>query len=90
MSAPAPERRDQVSLFVSDADLAGILGCGERKARAAIRALEREGFPRRDPVFGGRYLPAVRAFLDRRYGLGAKSSSQPFAPDGAETWENDE
>ncbi|MGN8096208.1 hypothetical protein [Methylobacterium sp. 22177] len=29
--------------------------------------LERGGFPRVDPQFGGRYWPAVKAFLDRRH-----------------------
>jgi hypothetical protein len=46
--------------------------------------LEREeGFPKIDPLFNGRYLPAVVAFLERREGL---RKSTPFAADGAETW----
>jgi hypothetical protein len=80
-------------LYVSDAELARIFGCGEKRARAAIRVLEREGFPPPDPLFGGRYLPAVRAFLDRRYGLAAAltlPSSSPLAPDGAENWKDDD
>ncbi|WP_245443989.1 hypothetical protein [Microvirga sp. KLBC 81] len=31
--------------------------------------LEKRGFPQIDPLFGGRYWPAVKAFLDRRHGL---------------------
>lgn len=77
------------TLFVSDAELIKMLGCSERKGRAAIRFLEREGFPQPDPLFGGRYFPAILAFLDRRYGLDAKSSL-PLAPDGAETWDDDD
>lgn len=77
-------------LFVSDSELVEMLGCTRDKGRAAIRTLEREGFPRPDPVFGNRrYWPAVREFLDRRYGLGAKSSS-PVVPDGAENWSDDD
>lgn len=79
-----------VPLFVSDGELAAMLGCGAAKARAAIRALEREGFPRADPLFGGRYLPAVRAFLDRRAGIAAQSSPLPLAIDGAEKWDGDD
>jgi hypothetical protein len=83
-----PEFDNQHGLFVSDTELVGLLGCSEKRGRAAIRELERQGFPQPDPLFGGRYWPAVRAFLDRRYGLGAKLSS-PLAPDGAEKWDDE-
>lgn len=82
-------KRDRsLGLFVSDAELVRMFGCSERRGRAAICALEHEGFPQPDPLFGRRYLPAVRAFLDRRYGIGAKLSS-PLVPDGAESWDDD-
>lgn len=47
--------------------------------------LERRGFPQIDPLLGGRYWPAVKAFLDRRHGL-HNDLSFPKAPDGEETW----
>ena len=43
--------------------------------------LEREGLPRVDPLMGGRYWPAVRAFWDRRYGL---RDAEVLQPDGEE------
>jgi len=81
-----PDAATDTPLFVSDTALAPLLGVGESKARAAIRALEREGFPPRDPIFGGRYWPAVRDYLDRRAGLRVQSAPLPLAPDGAENW----
>ncbi len=70
-------------LYVSDGQIAKILGLEERTWREIAAVLTRSGLPRHDPLFGGlRYWPAVRAFLDRRYGLGA--SSVPRHPDGEE------
>lgn len=46
--------------------------------------LERRGFPQIDPLFGGRYWPAVRAFLDRRHGL--TDATPAASPDGEENW----
>jgi hypothetical protein len=44
---------------------------------------EKRGFPQIGPLFGGRYWPAVNAFLDRRHGVCSRS---PREPDGEETW----
>lgn len=46
--------------------------------------LEREGLPKIDPLMGGRYWPAVRAFLDNRHGL--SNAHIPSTSDGAENW----
>jgi hypothetical protein len=51
----------------------------------AIGELERYGFPKADPLFKGRYAPAVRAWLDKQAGL-RKIEAQ--APDGEETWDD--
>jgi hypothetical protein len=51
----------------------------------AIGQLERYGFPKVDPLFKGRYAPAVRAWLDTHQGLN-KTGSQ--VQDGQETWDN--
>ncbi len=60
----APEE----GLFVSDVELYRRLGVGPRTGRIAVRSLQHNGFPPKDPLFGNkRYWPAVRAFLDDRY-----------------------
>jgi len=52
---------------------------------SAVAVLEREGLPKRDPLFGNRrYWPAVEAFLRRRAGLRPEAPS--YAPDGVEDW----
>ncbi|WP_181902991.1 hypothetical protein [Methylovirgula ligni] len=48
-----------------------------------VLELETRGFPRKDALFGGRYYPAVRAWLDRRAGIG---KDIPAVVDGQETW----
>jgi hypothetical protein len=53
-------------LYLSEPEIARfVLGpkrITEWRGIAAI--LERDGFPKVDPLFGGRYAPAVRAWLD--------------------------
>jgi hypothetical protein len=77
---------DPAALFVTDIELIRRLGVPERTARMAIRELERRsGFPRKDPLFGGRrFWPAVTAYLAKRYGIGTLS---PSAPDGLENFD---
>ena len=49
------------------------------------KVLERDGLPKRDPLFGNRrFWPAVEAWLRRRNGLA--STTGGFAPDGDENW----
>lgn len=76
------------ALYISDAELCRRLGVGEKRVRVAIRELERRnGFPRKDPLFGGkRYWPAVKASLDRHSGI----SLAPALPqDGTENYGNE-
>jgi hypothetical protein len=68
-------------LFPREAEIAKRLGQTPSQWAAQAIILEREGLPRIDPLMGGRYLPAVRAFFDRRRGL--RSSNVPAAVDGA-------
>jgi hypothetical protein len=49
-----------------------------------VNALENYGFPKADPLFKGRYWPAVRAWLDAHAGL--REPDVVAAPDGPETW----
>jgi hypothetical protein len=77
---------DRLPLYATD-DLIGeaVLGAerkGEFPKLAAL--LERQGMPKIDPLWGGRYVPAVKAFLDADNGL---STLAPTKPDGLEgTW----
>src|SRR5690242_6793347 len=67
---PAPRTSgNAMPLFPSEEEIArAVVG----PSRACIWpgvavVLERQGLPRVDPQFGGRYWPAVRDFLDRRH-----------------------
>lgn len=77
---PRRPNQDQ-GLFPCEAEIARRLGqnVGSWKAKAIF--LERDGFPKIDPLMGGRYLPAVIAYFDRRYGLSRVEAS---ALDGQE------
>ena len=78
---------EAASDFMTDAQIAERWGVCDKTARRAIKALERAGgFPRKDPLFGGkRYWPAVDTFMKRRAGL----SIPAVQTDGEENW-NDE
>jgi hypothetical protein len=69
------------SLFVTEAEIARRLGQTRCGWAAKAEVLERHGLPRRDPLIGGRYWPAIVAFFDRRYGVSNVEMSQP---DGGE------
>jgi hypothetical protein len=74
---------DDLPLFADDQALGSAL-LGLRRAgewTSIVPIYERRGFPKVDPVMGGRYVPAVRAFFDREYGIGGAPLS---APDGIE------
>ncbi|HZV05539.1 MAG TPA: hypothetical protein VE999_10690 [Gemmataceae bacterium] len=72
-------------LFVSDKELFRRLGVGPTTGRVAVRTLESQGFPRKQPLFGNRrYWPAVRHFLDGLYGL-VKRGTAHDAPEGIPT-----
>jgi hypothetical protein len=82
---------DQLPLFADDAAIGPALLGPARSSewRQLAALLEVRGLPRIDALMGGRYVPAVRAFFDRDYGLaGARS---PLVPDGVEelgVWKN--
>lgn len=70
-------------LFATDEQLGEAILGWERRREFAGRAQlhERDGMPKVSPVWGGRYVPAVKAFLDSQYGLAA---AVPLRPDGKE------
>ena len=68
----AEVRPEQGKLYLSDAELIRRLGVPEKHMRKILPGLESKyGFPRKQPLFGDRrYWPAVKAWLDKRNGLG--------------------
>ena len=76
----------EMPLFPSEEEVAfELLGpgkLGEWKGMAPI--LERRGLPPIDPMFGRRYWPAVKQWLDFRYNIGDVPA--PQVPDGEEDW----
>lgn len=63
---------DQLPLFADDRDVArAIVGPDLEKIRhwlASVPSLEMSGLPKRHTVYG-RYVPAVRQFYERQYGI---------------------
>lgn len=74
-------------LFVTDAQLHNELApkLGKDAFAAAIKALEREGFPPKIALFRGRYFPAVKAWLDVKYGVRGNATGIT-AEDGPENF----
>lgn len=77
---------DSPTLYPSEAEVARrVLPPSKASEWPDIAAvLEREGLPQIDPIMGGRYWPAVKAFLDRRHGL--RRAGVPATADGEEIW----
>jgi hypothetical protein len=80
MGRSAPSNRD-FGLFPSEAEVARRLSQAPADWPAKAVILERDGFPRIDPLMGGRFWPAVDAYWRRRYGL---IGSEIHHPDGPE------
>jgi hypothetical protein len=74
---------DELPLFATDEQIGeAVLGPARKREFGPMAQLhERDGMPRISPVWGGRYVPAVKAFLDLQYGL---STVVPLAPNGVE------
>ena len=85
MSRRDPLTWDRLPLFSTDEEIGEAVLGRERKGEfAALAQLqERDGMPKINPVWGGRYVPAVKAFLDAQYGISA-SATVPLAPNGVE------
>ena len=75
--------------FMTVAEIAKALGVSTDELKAALPDLIEEGLPEPDPMFADRrYWPAVRAWLDRRYGMVDDSGGITAPPglDGKENW----
>lgn len=91
---PRSNREENDCLYASEEKIARrVLGEGKVKQWASlVPTLEREGLPRVDPLFGGRFWPAVRAFFERRHGVsrerrhGVRREQVPSSADGEEVW----
>lgn len=81
-----PRRLKEMPLFPTEDEIARELFGSHRLQfyHVVVKSLERQGFPPIDPLFGRRYWPAVRQWLDSRYGL--NSHSGLCAVDGTENW----
>lgn len=54
-------------LFLTEAEIARRTGVSARQWRAAAHVLEKQGLPKRDPLFAKRrHWPAVQDFLAKR------------------------
>jgi hypothetical protein len=73
--------------FATDRELGAALLGPERATEftAIAPLLERKGLPKVDQLFGGRYVPAVKTFLDQRAGIG-EATPGVRAPDEVEDW----
>lgn len=76
-------RLDDLPLFAPESDLAkAVCGVNGKDWASLVPMLERQGFPQIDPLMGGRYVPAVRAWFDANNGL----RKYPETADGQEDW----
>lgn len=81
---------EPASLYLTDEEIAPLV-MGKRRAKewsGVVTVLERRGFPPKDPLFGGRYWPSCREFLDRHNGL-TTGHAGSFTDDGGEEWNDD-
>jgi hypothetical protein len=82
MKRPALTISD-LPLFADDEQIGeAVLGPEKRREFAGIATLlERDGMPKINPLWGGRYVPSVKAFLDAANGL---ATLAPAKIDGIE------
>lgn len=80
----AAARKISGGLFPAEDEIARKLSKTPSEWRAVAVVLERDGFPRVDPIMGGRYWPAVIAWFNKRYGI---ASVGPSAMDGTENFD---
>lgn len=83
MTSPAHEtiEREQIKLYVTDAEMIRRMGVPEKLARPVIAELDAKaketGFPQKQKLWGGRrYWPAIKAYLDAHNGLNMDAPQQ--------------
>lgn len=78
-----PSTIDTLPLFSDDEKIGeAVLGpMRKTEFKGLATLLEPQGMPKISPLWGGRYVPAVKAYLDRVSGL---SAPMPLNPGGVE------
>jgi hypothetical protein len=73
-------------LFVADDELRRRINpkIGRDRFRAAIRVAELRGFPKFQKIWGGRYWPAVKAWLDHDNDVNRPEALEHAREDGPE------
>lgn len=80
---------DALPLFATEAEIgAAVLGAKKAWEWPAIaHVLENTGLPKVDVLMGGRYVPAVKAYFDKEYGLATlQPAAAPRGVERPETW----
>lgn len=72
-------------MYLTDTEIRERLNIPEKRWRPAVQHFERQGFPRKDPLVGMRYWPAVETWLLQRY-AGGLSLRTP-EPEETENWD---
>jgi hypothetical protein len=74
---------DQLPLFANDDDIGEAVLGRERAGefRGIAKVLEPQGMPTISPIFGGRYVPGIKTFLDKMQGI---ADVMPLKEDGRE------
>ena len=90
MSAPLPPSPlDALPLFASDQAIAEAI-VGKKDARKWISdrlpALEGKGFPKVDPIHGGRPVPLVRLYYQNYLRLPADMAGAPSGVEDESAW----
>ena len=85
-SAVAKQSLKSLQWFATEDQIGtALLGANRlHEWRQIAPLLEARGLPKIDQLMGSRYMPAVRAFFDRLYGLDHTAADVPLAPDGVE------
>ena len=77
MAPRATNKTKLTGLFPCEDEIARRLSQDPKEWRAKVKVLERDGFPKVDPLMNARFWPAVEAFWLRRYNLSTVEASQP-------------
>ncbi|WP_164633819.1 hypothetical protein [Rhodopseudomonas sp. BR0G17] len=65
--SPTEDDRSGCALYVDDDELRRRINpkIGRDRFRAIVKRAELNGFPKANPLWGGRYWPSVKAWLDK-------------------------
>ena len=88
----APQRPEPSCLYPDEKEIARLVLGDRAPIWSGVSSVwEKIGLPRIDPLTGGRYWPAVQAFMDRRYNLAPTSAAiaaadEPENPNYDQHW----